>query len=171
MIIRELRNDDAIPPITALLHAAYAPLARMGLRFLATHQDDATTLERFQVGSGFVAEIDGAIVGTITLRPPATESDCAYYLSPGVFAFRQFGVHPEYQRRGIGLLLLKFIEQKARARGASELALDTAEGALHLRQWYERCGFRCVGHVSWHDTNYRSVVLSKTLSAAGRIPA
>jgi GNAT superfamily N-acetyltransferase len=113
MIIRELGNDDAIPPITALLHAAYAPLAKMGLRFLATHQDDATTLNRFRRGYGFVAEIDGAIVGTITLCPPATESDCPYYLSPDVFTFGQFCVRPDYQRRGIGRQLLKFIEQKA----------------------------------------------------------
>jgi predicted N-acetyltransferase YhbS len=162
--IRPYRPDDAIPPITALLHAAYAPLAKMGFRFLATHQDDATTLRRLQNGFAFVVEVDGAIVGTIALRPPATQSDCAWYLRPGVFTFGQFAVRPDLQRCGIGLRMLQFVEQQARELGATELALDTAEGALHLRHWYERLGFRFVQYVSWDDTNYRSVVLSKPLT-------
>jgi GNAT superfamily N-acetyltransferase len=169
--IRAFRADDAIPPITALLHAAYAPLARMGFRYLATHQDDATTLRRLQRGFAFVAELDGVIVGTITLRPPPAQSDCAWYLRPGVFSFGQFAVSPDLQRRGIGLRMLQFIEQQARDRGATELALDTAEGAIHLCQWYERLGFRFIEHVTWPVTNYRSVILSKQLTGTAQISA
>jgi GNAT superfamily N-acetyltransferase len=161
--IRPLRPDDPIPPITVILHAAYSPLARMGFRYLATHQDDATTLRRLQRGFALVAELEGVIVGTVTLRPPRDKSDCAWYLRPGVYSFGQFAVRPDLQRRGIGLRMLQFVEQQARDCGAAELALDTAEGAEHLRKWYERLGFRFVGHVSWDDTNYRSVVLSKEL--------
>lgn len=163
--IRPFRLDDAVPPITALLHSAYAPLARMGFRYLATHQDDATTFRRLQQGFAFVAEMDGTLVGTVTLRPPPAESDCAWYLRRGVFSFGQFAVRPDLQRLGIGLHMLQFVEQQARDRGATELALDTAEGAVHLREWYERLGFRFIEYVSWEDTNYRSVILSKPLTA------
>jgi GNAT superfamily N-acetyltransferase len=136
----------------------------MGFRYLATHQDDATTLKRLQRGFAFIAELDGTLAGTITLRPAPVQSDCGWYLQPGVFSFGQFAVRPDLQRCGIGLRLLQFIEQQARERGATELALDTAEEAIHLRQWYARLGFRCVGYVSWPDTNYRSIVLSKQLA-------
>lgn len=163
VVIRELRSDDPIPEITALLHDAYAPLAAMGFRYLATHQDDDTTRERLAAGTSFVAVWNGAIVSTITLRPTKTESDCSWYCRAGVFSFGQFAVRPDLQRKGIGNRLLSTVEQRALDLGAHELALDTAEGATHLRRWYERLGFRLVGHVSWHDTNYRSVVLSKTL--------
>ena len=43
LLIRPYRDDDPIPSITRLLHEAYAPLAATGLRYTATHQDDATT--------------------------------------------------------------------------------------------------------------------------------
>ena len=60
---------------------------------------------------------------------------------------------------------MRVIEQRALQQGATELALDTAEGATHLIRWYERLGFRFIQHVSWDETNYRSVVMSKRLPA------
>lgn len=63
--------------------------------------------------------------------------------------------------------MIEFIEQQARTRGATALALDTA----HLRQWYERLGFRFIEFVSWHDTDYRSVILSKPLTTTAHASA
>ena len=163
--IRELRPDDSLDTITTLLHEAYAPLAGMGLRYLASHQDSATTKRRLKRGIPFVATREGALIGTVTLYPPATESPCAWYMRPGVYCFGQFAIRPDLQRQGIGSRLLRVIEARARECGAAELALDTAEGATHLRAWYERLGFRFIGNVSWDVTNYRSVVLSKNLAA------
>ena len=163
--IRELRPDDSVAAITGLLHAAYAPLAAMGFKYLATHQDEATTRQRLQSGISIVAEVDGAIVGTVTLRVPKTESRCAWYFQPGVWSFGQFAVWPDLQRNGLGQKLMREIEQRALQNGATELALDTAEGATHLVRWYERVGLRFIQHVSWDETNYRSVVMSKRLPA------
>ncbi len=162
--IRPFRDGDSIAEITALLHAAYAPLATMGFRYLATHQDDATTARRLHAGFPFVAECRGEIVGTITLREPEPDSPCAWYRQAGVFTFGQYAVSPALQRQGIGARMLSRIEQDALSRGAVELALDTAEGATHLIRWYQKHGYRLTDSVSWEDTNYRSVILSKTLS-------
>lgn len=167
LTIRAYRPSDAIPQITDLLHVAYAPLAKMGFRYTATHQDDAMTLRRLWSGEAYIAEWGGQMVGTVVLRRPMARSECAWYRQKSVYSFGQFAVHPEQQRKGIGLALMQFIEQRARVLGASELALDTAEGATHLVQWYERLGYRFIEHVSWKDTNYRSVVLSKTLVENG----
>lgn len=154
---------DAVPEITAMLHAAYAGLARMGFRYSATHQDDATTLRRLQKGEAFVAEWNGALAGTITLTGPQPDSKCEWYRRAEVWSFGQFGVRVDLQRCGIGSELYRRVENRARELGAAELALDTAEGARHLREWYERLGYRVVQEVEWGDTNYRSVVMSKGL--------
>jgi GNAT superfamily N-acetyltransferase len=69
------------------------------------------------------------------------------------------------QRGGIGGRLVAHLEAKARELGSTCLALDTAEGATHLVQWYERLGFRFVQHAQWDVTNYRSVVMSKSLTS------
>lgn len=161
--IRALREDDDVSAITALLHAAYAPLAEAGFRYLASHQDDDVTLRRLGAGWPYVGELSGQLVATVTLRASEPDSACEWYRRPEVFTFGQFAVLPALQRSGIGRRLIRMIEQDATIRGATELALDTSEGAVHLRDWYSRLGYRFIQHVSWHETNYRSVVLSKSL--------
>ncbi len=164
LVIRRYRQRDAIPPITAMLHAAYAPLAAMGLRYTATYQDDEVTLKRLLRGFPFVGELDGEIVATVTLYAGEPTSSCAWYRRPEVFSFGQFGVRPDLQGRGIGSRLMRWVENEALTESARELALDTAEGAHHLIEWYGRCGYREVERVSWSSTNYRSIILSKTLN-------
>lgn len=159
------REDHPLPEITRLLHASYAPLAAQGLRYLATHQDDATTLRRLREGHAFVALDGREIIGTITCYAPQPDSPCEWYRREGVYHFGQFAVHPERQREGIGHRLLQRVEDEARKLGAIELSLDTAETAEHLCRWYARLGFRFIQHVAWGVTNYRSVILSKSLSA------
>lgn len=163
MLIRSLQSGDSISCLTKLLHTAYADLAQKGLLYMASHQSDDITQERLQRGFPLVAEIEGTLVGTATLYPPNPESRCLWYRRTGVYSFGQFGVHPDFQGQGIGQLLYERVEQEAQKRGACELALDTAESAVHLRQWYERLGFCFIEYVSWGETNYRSVVLSKQL--------
>jgi len=165
VVLRSLREDDPIPEITRLLHAAYAPLAAMGLRYTATHQNDEVTLSRLQRGIPFIGELDGELVATITLYPTAgPNSSCAWYQEPGVYYFGQFGVRPDLQRHGLGRSMITMVEKETIARGGHELALDTAEPAHHLRQWYEKLGYRFIQYADWTSTNYRSVILSKSLA-------
>jgi GNAT superfamily N-acetyltransferase len=164
VILRDLRDDDSIPEITRLLHAAYAPLAAMGLRYTATHQDDEVTLGRLQRGIPFIGEWNGDIVATVTLYPTAgPTSSCAWYREPGVFYFGQFAVRPDLQRHGLGRQMIGVLENETIARGGRELALDTAEPAHNLRRWYEKLGYRFIEYADWSSTNYRSVILSKAL--------
>lgn len=164
IIIRPYHSGDSISQITTLLHEAYSQLAQMGLRYLATYQDEATTLDRITNGvRTFVAQQGEAIVGTLTLYAPYSTSSALWYREPTVFHFGQFAVQPTLQRNGIGLRMMQLAEEQARAFGATELALDTAEPAEHLCQWYQRLGFRFIQYVQWDVTNYRSVILSKRL--------
>lgn len=159
--IRAFADGDSVAAITGLLHAAYASLAASGFWYLASHQDEATTLRRLRSGIPFVAENSAGIIGTVTLYPPSVSSSCEWYRT--AYRFGQFAVRPELQGRGIGSRLYAHVEAFARSLGVDELALDTAEGAHHLRSWYERLGFRFIQFISWNETNYRSVILSKFL--------
>jgi predicted N-acetyltransferase YhbS len=162
-VIRDLRPEDDIDQLTRLLNAAYRPLAEAGFRFLASHQDTEQTRKRLLAGCPLVAELDGELVGTITIYRTNPKSNCAWYRRPGVYYLGQLGIRPDLQGNGLGGRLMRAGEEKARQLGAEELALDTAEGAVHLRAWYERLGFAVVEFVSWEVTNYRSVVMSKRL--------
>lgn len=110
-----------------------------------------------------MALCDGEIVGSIVLNFPENISGHDWYDLPEVTSFSQFAVDPQFQKQGIGLQLLRIIEQRAAALGVKELACDTAEGATHLIALYTKQGYRKVGMADWEGTNYNSVILSKTL--------
>ena len=60
------------------------------------------------------------------------------------------------------MTLLGLAESRAREKGIAHLALDTAEPATDLIELYQSKGYRLVDRLQWPDTNYRSVVLSKS---------
>ena len=155
---------DSISELTALLHRAYAGLAALGLRYVATWQDEEVTARRIDGAECWVAERDGRIIATVTFRDHSQPNDKAWYDRPDVAYFSQFGVEPDLQRGGVGSRLLDRIEARAKELGAAELALDTAVPATHLIRWYASRGYREVGRESWDMTNYESVILSLRLA-------
>lgn len=163
IVVRPLRDSDSIAQLAALLHRAYAELGAMGLRYTAVDQSEAKTRERISRGHCFVAELGGLIVGTILYYPPNRKTPAEYYSRPGIAVVGQFGVDPVHQRKRIGSELFAHVESIARAEGATEIALDTAESATHLIELYKSRGFRIVGFEKWDTTNYRSVIMSKSL--------
>jgi ribosomal protein S18 acetylase RimI-like enzyme len=104
-------------------------------------------------------------VGTITYYTCARTCGSPWLDRPDVAHFGQLAVDPAVQGRGLGTRLIATAEARARCDGAREIALDTAESAGHLIAWYERLGYRFVEYVDWGVTNYRSVVMSKRLTA------
>ena len=58
---------------------------------------------------------------------------------------------------------MKRVEAMAIHDGAAELALSTAEPAVHLVDYYARRGYRVVEHTDATQLHYRSVILSKRL--------
>lgn len=168
-VIRRLASSDSIPELTRLLHRSYRRLRDMGLHYVATDQDDDTTRRRIAAGECYVAVLDGSTVaGTILFLDAASTRGCPYYDKPGVSSFHQFAVDVPYQGMGIGRRLLDTVEARALESGATEIALDTAEGATHLIDRYRRWGYRIVGQADWEETNYLSVIMSKPLGDRAR---
>ena len=164
VLVRRLSVDDDLGAITELLHSAYARRAADGLRYWATHQNIGDTAKRFSQGVGFVAEVKGRIVGTITVHPPRQNSEVPLYRNTNVWSLSQFGVSPELQGRGIGRQLHDAAIAYAIQHGGEVAALDTAAPANDLIEKYQRWGYRIVGEYDWRPlTNYPSVLMSKRI--------
>jgi GNAT superfamily N-acetyltransferase len=161
--IRLIGPDDPIHDLTLLLNRAYKRLADMGLKYVATWQGDDITLRRIKEAECWLGFLDGALVAAVSLRGPTKGKGSEWYSRPDVATFNQFAVKPELQGQGIGSKLLDHIEKRAEELGAAELALDTAEPAVHLIEFYEKRGYRSIEKVDWDVTNYVSVIMSKTL--------
>ena len=163
--IRLLESSDSISDLTLLIRRAYKVLADMGFNYTGTYQDEVTTQERIADGECYVMLEGGKIIGTITLCLPPFRwaGESSWYSRPGVVCCGQFAVEPNLQRAGRGSELMDFIERRAAAIGASEVALDTAEGATHLVNFYKKRGYRFVEHIYHEGKTYRSVILSKSI--------
>lgn len=164
IIFRRFKSNDSISEITKLLRRSYKQLADLGLRYLATHQDNDETERRLKKGISYIALCKKKIIATISLYYVKSEiSNAKWYERDDVAHFGQFAVDPNYQRKGIGSLIMDKLEAKAKELGASEISLDTAENANHLIKYYERRGYRFIEYVNWNVTNYRSIIMSKKL--------
>ena len=153
-----------IDQLTLVLNRAYKQLADMGLKYVATHQDSSITFERIEHAHCLVAMQGEKIVGTISFYPPGNKMVCNWYKKDGVGVIGQFGVLPELQGSGLGKRLLDEVELYAsKQKEVTEVALDTAEKADHLIAMYANRGYEFVEHVDWEQTNYRSVIMSKTI--------
>lgn len=168
LLVRPVQDGDSMEELTLLLHRAYKRLADDGFRFFATHQSVQDTADRIRDARCWIGIHDNRPVATLSLYDSDHGSGtCAWYAKEGVWHFGQFAVDPALQGQGVGALLLSAAERAARSYGARELALDTAEGARHLIDFYGRRGYRFVQYVQWSVTNYRSVVLSRELAGNG----
>ncbi|WP_233259495.1 GNAT family N-acetyltransferase [Ramlibacter sp. WS9] len=162
-----MRVDDGLVRLTQLIHAAYAPQAAKGLHYWGTHQSVDDTRKRLASGHSLVAETEGEIVGTITVRPPQPDSPVALYRDAGTWTICQFAVDPVSKGTGLGKALHEAAVAHALLNGALAVALDTAAPAVGLIAMYRAWGYETVGEVDWRPhTNYLSVVMHKSLSNA-----
>ena len=61
--------------------------------------------------------------------------------SEGLAEIKRMRVHPDYQGRGIGQLILSRLEEKARELGYTRLHLDTSTKQLAAQHLYQKNGF------------------------------
>jgi len=62
---------------------------------------------------------------------------------------KRMRVHPHYQRKGLGQLMLDKLEEKARQLGYKELYLDTTTKQIPAQQLYEKNGYQQYGQTSY----------------------
>jgi ribosomal protein S18 acetylase RimI-like enzyme len=137
-----------VAAIRALVERAYGPwVPIVGLRPGPMDENYEALVEGGDVfvyeesgpaaASGGVATApDGAIVGVLVLRPDADAPP-----DDSALMVENVAVDPDHQGRGIGLALLDFAAEQARARAIRELRLYTHERMTSNIELYRRLGW------------------------------
>jgi ribosomal protein S18 acetylase RimI-like enzyme len=92
-------------------------------------------------GEFLIGEWDGVFMAMGALRRT----------SPERAEIKRMRVHPDYQGRGIGQIILSELEARARTKGYKTLHLDTSVVQLAAQKLYEKNGFREVGRDIYND--------------------
>lgn len=119
-----------------------------------------------------VARDNRRIVGSLRLatkKPWAI--DTAYFTAATKPLYlTSMAVDPEFQRKGVGRLLLKEAEAIARGWPADAIRLDAYDAEAGAGAFYEKCGFREVAQVTYKQNPlvYFELVLSAHRSAKSK---
>ena len=130
----------------------YTPADREAVEYLHVHviqhagaylgrgpwDDDIYAIEETYLnnqGEFLIGEWDGVFVSMGALRRT----------SPERAEIKRMRVHPDYQGRGLGQIILSELEARARALGYKTLHLDTAVIQIPAQKLYEKNGYREVG--------------------------
>lgn len=145
--IREARPDD-VPAIAECVRAAYEHyVPRIGMRPAPMDADHAA---RVAAGRTYVLTDGDAVAGLVVLVPEGTE-----------LLVENVAVNPAYQGRGYGRVLMEFAEERARATGASGLALYTHELMTENQRIYARLGYTETERR--HEHGFARVFMAKPL--------
>jgi len=141
--VRNAEPGDAAPLVALARAVGSEPegwlLADAEWRSIGDERRYVRALRRHPDGALFVAELDGTVVGRLSIARDSHPSS-AHVADLGLM------VAAPYRRRGIGTALLAAAEEWARAARVSKLELHVFphnEPAIAL---YERCGYEREGY-------------------------
>jgi ribosomal-protein-alanine N-acetyltransferase len=101
--------------------------------------------------SFIVAEINGIVAGYAA----------GFMASEGAGRIFSLAVHPAYQNRGVGSVLLKEIINIFRKMGVSEIILEVRAGNIKAKKFYEKHGFYQTGILEKYYANAENACLMK----------
>lgn len=136
---RQVREDET-DVYLALMHAAYAPVKALGIKFDAATADRAMALRHLQSHGVYALYADEKMVSSVTVRYP-------WGPLPGPFGLPHigwFGAHPDYPGQQFGRQVLERVEQAiliGQLR-APAVSLGTAASHPWLQAMYLKRGFQ-----------------------------
>lgn len=143
-VVRQAGPED-YAAVGELLLAAYSPSGMAAdnpywdsLRDVAGRATDAEV---------WVAEVDGAIVGTYTWAPRGSSQ--REIAQEDEAEFRMLAVSPGAQGRGVGRVLLEAVIERARMEGYAAVVLSSATWMTQAHALYARLGFRRTPDLDW----------------------
>jgi ribosomal protein S18 acetylase RimI-like enzyme len=95
----------------------------------------------------YVAEVDGALVGTVTFCPQGS-AFCELAVD-GEGEFRMLAVLPQARRQGVARALVGACVERARELGYSALVLSSMPSQTEAHRLYEKLGFRRTPDLDW----------------------
>ncbi|MGH2688970.1 MAG: GNAT family N-acetyltransferase [Actinomycetota bacterium] len=160
-LVRDARAEE-LGAVSGLMRAAYAPY------FEDVPADRRETIDGYLRDIGdvwsrladaelIVAEDDGRVVGAVTLFPDGSRAESGGW-PRGWSGIRLLAVVPEARGRGIGRALTEECLRRARALGASAVALHTTDFMAVAKGMYERMGFARVPEYDFHPDSGTHVI-------------
>jgi len=154
--LRSAVKEDA-PALRKLLNTAYKELADLGLNYTATYQDEAETRKQIENYRVFVLFAEDELIATINAREEN------WFTNRKSLYVGKFAVQPHLKGKGLGALLMKFIEDTAKTENYESVQLDTAKPAEHLVNLYQRAGYKVIGETHFEGKTYDSWIFEKVL--------
>lgn len=139
--IRDARPDE-LDEVSQLLKEAYQQYessipSPIWESYLEDIMDAGSRLDDAEL---IIAELDGLLVGTVTLYLEASRSSQEGW-PRGWAGIRLLAVRPAYRKRGIGHALMEECLRCCRRQGIPTIGLHTSEVMDVARRMYERMGF------------------------------
>jgi ribosomal protein S18 acetylase RimI-like enzyme len=136
LTIRPARGGELVD-VGLLTREAYAAAGLGSEEYLAHVQDAAA---RAAGATLLVAELDGTLVGTVTLA--AAGGPYADIARPGEYEFRMLAVAPAAAGSGIGSALVAACERQAEDEGARHLVCSVEDRNVAAQRLYARRGYQ-----------------------------
>lgn len=142
VVLREAvpKDDEAIGEL--LVEAFVSNYARKMPEVVVTDHRKAELRDlasKHGVAKVWVAELDGEIVGTVTMWPPGAPKSEAWL--PNTGDLRQLAVSSELKGSGLSKRLLDLAETWARGQRYAGVCLHVRRGAVGVRAIYEKRGY------------------------------
>lgn len=132
---------DAVGEVTV---AAYADFTGAEDDYVERLRDAAS---RDREAELWVAELDGEVVGTVTITPEG--SPWREIGEPGEGEFRMLAVAPSARRQGVGEALMRLVFERFRGLGAHAIVLSSLAEMTAAHRVYERLGFARLPERDW----------------------
>jgi ribosomal protein S18 acetylase RimI-like enzyme len=144
VLVRRARPED-LEAVGAITVAAYSQFTQGPDDSYVAKLRDAATRDR--EAELWVAELDGAPVGTVTIALPG--SPWREIAADDEGEFRMLAVSPAARRRGVGDALTRLVLERFRALGFRAVVLSSLAQMTDAHRVYERLGFRRTPDRDW----------------------
>ena len=159
--------------ITEVIHDAYLEREKQNLHFAAYKSTPEDNAQKILDGKCFVALDGKKVVGLVFLRCPSwpylTKNDGKgkWYCDEKYGMVINLAVKEEYKGNGIGRKLLERLIEECKKQKLDSKMIDTSSKLKVLNKFYSGFGFKKVDYISWHTTNYYTIV--RRLNLNGKI--
>jgi GNAT superfamily N-acetyltransferase len=150
ILVRPALRDDCVT-LAAIVHAAYREYEGKLTPPSGAHRETVESLAaKIESGGGAIAWQGDVGVGSVLFEPRGD----AMYLG-------RLAVPPAYRRRGIGAMLVNFVEEHARANGFRRITLGVRLQLPENTAFYTKLGYHIAGygcHPGFTEPTYMTMV-------------
>ena len=158
MITHRLPESADLPAIIELISHARAAMARLGIdQWQDGYPEPEILAADIAQGIGLVFEVDGRLAGYMVQltdpEPIYDQLDGAWRVEGKPYlTVHRMAIDDGYRGTGLSVHMFSHAEARARCEGLASLRADTHTGNIAMRKLLDKCGFCCVGDVSYPVT-------------------